>query len=114
MKTLKLIPLLLAAAAASPLWAHEHVKAENTAVAASVVQTTEMTEGEVRKVDKDTKKITLKHGAIKNLDMPGMTMVFQVNDPAMLDMVKAGDKIRFTADRIKGAFVVLSIEKIAP
>jgi hypothetical protein len=60
MKTLKLISLLLAAAAASPLWAHEHVKTENTAVAAPVVQTTEMTEGEVRKVDRDTQIITIR------------------------------------------------------
>ncbi|MEO7888277.1 MAG: copper-binding protein [Polaromonas sp.] len=68
------------------------------------------TEGEVRKVDKEAGKITLKHGAIKNLDMPGMTMVFQVRDPAMLETVKAGDKVSFTVDSINGAFTVLSIE----
>jgi Cu(I)/Ag(I) efflux system periplasmic protein CusF len=68
------------------------------------------TEGEVRKVDKEAGKITLKHGEIKNLDMPGMTMVFQVKDPAMLETVKAGDKVSFTVDRINGTFTVLSIE----
>ncbi len=69
-----------------------------------------LTEGEVRKVDIDNKKITIKHGEIKNLDMPPMSMVFQVKDPALLDKVKAGDKVNFTVDKINGAFTVLSIE----
>ena len=68
------------------------------------------TEGEVRKVDKENKKITLKHGEIKNLGMPGMTMVFQVKDPAMLDSVQSGDKVLFTAEKLDGAYVVTSIE----
>lgn len=68
-----------------------------------------MTDGEVRKVDMDSKKITLRHGEIKNLGMPGMTMVFQVKDPAMLDKVKAGDKVRFTAEKINGAFTVMTL-----
>ena len=70
----------------------------------------EMTEGEVRKIDKDTKKITLKHGEIKNLGMPGMTMVFRVKDPAMLDAVMAGDKVMFNAEKAEGALVVTHIE----
>jgi Cu/Ag efflux protein CusF len=70
------------------------------------------TEGEVRKVDAAQQKITLKHGEIKNLDMPPMNMVFQVLDPAMLSQVKAGDKVRFTADKIGGAYVVTSIEVV--
>lgn len=70
----------------------------------------DMTEAEVRKVDMDTKKITLKHGDIKNLDMPGMTMVFQVKDPAMLDKVKAGDKVVFKAEKSNGAFVVTDLQ----
>jgi uncharacterized cupredoxin-like copper-binding protein/Cu/Ag efflux protein CusF len=69
-----------------------------------------MTEGEIRKVDMDNKKITIKHGEIKNLDMPGMTMVFQVKDPAMLDKVKAGDKILFSAEKASGALVVTDIQ----
>lgn len=68
------------------------------------------TEGEVRKVDKDAKKITLKHGEIKNLDMPAMSMAFQVQDPSLLDKVKAGDKVRFTAEKIKGAYTLTSIQ----
>ena len=69
-----------------------------------------LTEGEVRKVDKETKKITLRHGPIANLDMPPMTMVFQVKDPAMLEQVKAGDKVRFSADKLGGAYTVTSLE----
>ena len=70
----------------------------------------DMAEGEIRKVDMDTKKITIKHGEIKNLDMPGMTMVFQVKDPALLDKVKAGDKVRFKAEKAGGAIVVTDIQ----
>lgn len=70
----------------------------------------ELTEGEVRKVDKDAKKITIRHAPIVYLDMPAMTMVFQVKDPAMLDQVKAGDKIRFAADKAGGAYTITQIE----
>ena len=69
-----------------------------------------LTEGEIRKVDKDTKKITIKHAPIKSLDMPAMTMVFQVKDPAMLDQVKVGEKVNFTADKINGAYTVTGFE----
>ena len=70
----------------------------------------DMADGEIRKVDMDNKKITIKHGAIKNLDMPGMTMVFQVKDPAMLYAVKTGDKVRFKAGKSGGAIVVTEIQ----
>ena len=71
---------------------------------------TAMTAGEVKKVDKDTGKVTLKHGPIKNLDMPGMTMIFRVKDAVMLDKLKEGDKINFAADKINGAFTLMQIE----
>ncbi|MEO8302892.1 MAG: copper-binding protein [Betaproteobacteria bacterium] len=74
------------------------------AAAAAVV------DGEVRKVDKDAGKITLKHAPIPNLDMPTMTMVFRVKDPAMLDQVKAGDKVRFTADKFGGQYTITTLE----
>ena len=77
---------------------------------ASQTSSTEMTEGEVRKIDMDIKKITLKHGEIKNLGMPAMTMVFQVKDPAMLETVKTGDKVRFNAEKAGGAMVLTHIE----
>jgi len=67
-------------------------------------------DGEIRKVDKDAKKITIKHGPIQNLDMPPMTMVFQVRDPAMLDQVKAGDKVKFDAEKLGGAYTLTKIE----
>ena len=70
----------------------------------------DMTEGEIRKVDKDTKKITIKHGEIKSLDMPGMTMLFQVRDAAMLDTVKAGDKVVFKAEKAATGIVVTEIQ----
>lgn len=69
-------------------------------------------DGEIRKVDKDAKKITIKHGPIKNLDMPPMTMVFQVKDPAMLDQVKAGDKVKFDAEKLGGAYTLTKIEAV--
>ena len=71
----------------------------------------DMVKGEVVKVDKAAGKVTLKHGPIKNLDMDGMTMVFRVSDPAMLDKVKAGDKIEFEAARVDGALTVTKIGK---
>lgn len=70
----------------------------------------QLTDGEIRKVDKDAKKITIRHGPIVNLDMPAMTMVFQVKNPAMLDQVKAGDKIKFAADKAGGAYTITQIE----
>src|SRR5437588_8311464 len=69
-----------------------------------------MSDGEVRKVDKEAGKITIKHGPLANLDMPGMTMVFRVKDPAMLDRVKEGDKIKFVADRMNGSLTVILME----
>lgn len=72
----------------------------------------EMSDGEVKRIDKAAQKITLKHGEIKNLDMPGMTMVFRVKDPALLDKVKPGDKVKFSAADQGGALVVTAIEAL--
>ena len=69
-----------------------------------------MADGEVRKVDKDNKKITLKHGEIKSLDMPPMTMVFQVKDPALLDKVKPGDKVQFNVVKDGAKLTVTEIK----
>ena len=105
--SLTLAGLLLAAGSA---WAASDYAASPKTDAQVTAAPSDMTDGEVRKVDMDTKKITLKHGEIKNLGMPGMTMVFQVKDPALLDKVKVGDKVRFTAEKAGGAIVVTSIE----
>ena len=71
---------------------------------------TAMSDGEIKKVDKDGGKLTIKHGELKNLGMPGMTMVFKVQSPGMLDQVKAGDKVRFVAEKVNGALTVTAIE----
>lgn len=68
-----------------------------------------MTNGEVTKLDKPGGRVTLKHGEIKNLDMPPMTMVFQVKDAALLEKLKAGDKIRFVAENTPSGLVVTDI-----
>jgi Cu(I)/Ag(I) efflux system protein CusF len=76
----------------------------------AAVDRTSTAEGEVKKVDKDAGKVTIKHGELVSLDMPAMTMVFRVKDPAMLDQVKAGDKIRFVAEKAGGQFTVTQVE----
>jgi Cu/Ag efflux protein CusF len=64
------------------------------------------------KIDEAAGKITLKHGPIKKLDMDeGMTMVFRVQDPAMLKTVKVGDKVKFDADRVNGQATVTTLQK---
>jgi Cu(I)/Ag(I) efflux system periplasmic protein CusF len=65
--------------------------------------------GEIKKVDKDTGKLTIQHGPLNNLDMPGMTMAFKVQDPAMLDQVKTGDKIQFRVERVNGTLTVTKL-----
>jgi len=99
---------LLASAVLAPLTYAEqaHHKPGATVAQASAA----LSDGEIRKVDKDAKKITIKHGPLQNLDMPPMTMVFQVRDPGMLEQVKAGDKVKFQAEKIGGAFTVTKIE----
>ena len=79
-------------------------------ISATAMAAMPMVGGEVRKIDTSANKITLKHGEIKNLDMPPMTMVFQVKDPAILAKVKIGDKVQFTVDNINGAMTVLTLE----
>ena len=104
MKHIALITLTLAALIASlatPLTAFAQIQLPATAA-------------EVRKVDVDAKKITLKHEEIKNLDMPPMTMLFQVKDAALLAHVKIGDKVMFTVDKVNGAYTVLSLEPAKP
>jgi Cu/Ag efflux protein CusF len=103
-----LLAAALAAGVSAPAFAQQTGSAQATAPAA-----TELTEGEIRKVDKSAGKITVKHGEIKNLDMPGMTMVFAVSDPAMLDKVKQGDKVRFRAANQDGKITITEIQAAA-
>jgi Cu/Ag efflux protein CusF len=116
MKFANLLAHFLAAAAAvlvAPVHAQttasddaSHHPAEAAASSAAPLSA----EGEVRKVDKDLGTLTLRHGPIESLGMRGMTMVFKVSDPKMLDGVKAGDKVKFSADNINGALTVTGID----
>lgn len=72
-----------------------------------------MSEGEVLKVDRNAGKMTIRHGPLRNLGMPGMTMVFHVKEPSMIDRVKSGDKIRFVAGQINGALTVMTLQPVA-
>jgi Cu/Ag efflux protein CusF len=81
------------------------------ALAAPVLAQT-LSDGEIRRVDKEAKKLTIKHGPIPNLNMDAMTMVFHVKDPKMLDQVKAGDKVKFAADKVGGNYTVTRIEAV--
>jgi Cu(I)/Ag(I) efflux system periplasmic protein CusF len=83
---------------------------DHHSVAPAAQSAAEMSEGEVRKLDLKGKKITLKHGPLKNLDMPAMTMAFQVTDAAMLGKVKVGDKVRFVAANPGGKLTVTDIQ----
>lgn len=87
--------LLLNAAAAGIAWAQDA-----------------LTDGEVKKIDASAKKITIKHGPMKKFDMEdGMTMVYGVQDPAMLTAVKTGDKVKFDAEHVNGQFIVTKLQK---
>jgi len=80
--------------------------------AGSVRAQSELTDGLVTKVDASASKITIKHGPMKKFDMDdGMTMVYRVQDPAMLTAVKAGDKVKFDAEHVNGQFIVTKIQK---
>ena len=78
--------------------------------AAESADASELSEGEIRKIDKAGKKLTIKHGTLKNLDMPGMTMVFHVTDETLLDKAQVGEKVRFRAQKVDGKFTVTRIE----
>ena len=81
------------------------------AAAASTAPQAELSEGEITRGDSRTLRLTLKHGEIKNLEMPPMTMVFRVADASVVGDLKPGDKVRFRAEQISGAYHVQRIEK---
>lgn len=98
----KWIPLLAALAFAPTL--HAEPAAPPAAEAAA------MSDGEVRKIDAANARLTLRHGPLVNLDMPGMTMVFKAKTPALLEGLKVGDKVKFRAEQIDGAYTVTAIQ----
>lgn len=116
MKTLSTLTLAIVMAAATPFamaqdGAHAGHGAHDAHAGDPSQAAPALTDGEVKKIDKESGKITLRHGEIRNLNMAAMTMVFRVKDTAMLEQVNVGDKIRFAADRDNGAVAIVQLEK---
>lgn len=109
---MKTAPILVAALAILPA---TFVHAQSMKTPQGDVKTmpaaTEMTPGEVKKIDPTANTIVLKHGPLKNLGMPGMTMQFSVQSPALFKQVKVGDKIQFLAEMVNGVPTVTKIEQ---
>lgn len=114
MKHLMTYALFFTVAGASPytlaLGDHASHAAAQTVASADVP----LSDGEIRKVDKAAGKLTIKHGPLENLGMPAMTMIFRVKNPAMLDQVKPGDRVRFLAEKVDGALTVTRLEVVTP
>jgi Cu(I)/Ag(I) efflux system protein CusF len=111
------IKTLLAAAflsvgASSWVAAAEQAQANALASPAAGTASLKLTTGEVRKVDTEQGKVTIKHEAIENLEMPAMTMVFKASTPDLLKNIKAGDKIQFRAETVAGAMTVTNIQQV--
>ena len=103
---------LIAAALTTPAFAQQNAVDHSSHISHQAAPTaaSALSEGEIRKIDRDAQKITIRHGPITNLNMPPMTMVFQVKDAALLDRAKTGDKVRFSAEQSGGTYIVTRIE----
>jgi len=102
---------LVATAASAQAQVQMHDHDQHGAMAATSPDAPDtLSEGGVQKVDKDTGKLTIKHGPLNNLGMPAMTMAFKVQDPAMLDQVKVGEQVRFRVERANGSFTITRLE----
>ena len=106
-----LIAALLAASAVAWLPASDAIAAGSDVIL-ELAQATPMADGEVRRIDKEQGKVTLRHGPIPSLDMGAMSMVFRVKDPAMLDRMSVGQKIRFEAAKVDGQLTVMRYEPV--
>ncbi len=107
-----LATLSLATLMAPPSWAkaqHDHTHGATPTTPTTPATTEELADGEVRRIDTTTQKITIKHGDIKSLDMPPMTMVFTAAEPGLLNNLKVGDKIRFAVEQRQGKMTVTRI-----
>ncbi len=102
------VAVVLSIAASGPAMAAADAPAASAAASTAVVA--KLTTGEVRKVDAEQGKVTIKHEPIANLDMPAMTMVFKAGKPELLKNIQAGDKIAFRAESVAGVFVVTDIK----
>lgn len=113
------LALVLWTAIAAPVWATSHQggqgaqsdQVKTAATEPAQANPGELTDGEVRKVDKDAGKLTIRHATIKSLDMPPMTMSFHVSNARLLDHLAVGDRVRFTAERIAGQYTLTSVSK---
>ena len=94
------------------VWLGPHGAISGAPAMAELAQAAPMADGEVRRIDKEQGKVTLRHGPIPNLDMGAMSMVFRVKDPAMLDRLAVGQKIRFEAAKIDGQLTVMRYEPV--
>lgn len=112
MKIAKIVANIAAATFALAAFHHAAAQSQDHqghAAAAVSGQAVTMSDGEVKKVDKETGRLTIKHGPLENLGMPGMTMVFGVKDASALVTLKAGDKIKFVAEKLEGRYVVTQL-----
>ena len=101
--------VLIAALSGLASWsASATTDTSQTAAPVAAATVSAYTDGEIKKIDAEQGKVTLKHGAIDNLGMPGMTMVFRA-DAAVLARFKPGDAVKFKADRVDGAFKVTEL-----
>ncbi len=123
MKTRNRVAAAMLAGGAGPLFAHHGAPADHAV--GQVAQATQaapaartapldadLAQGEVRKIDRANRKLTIRHGEIRNLDMPPMTMVFQATDAKLLDGLKVGDKVKFAAEKAGSAYSVTRIEVV--
>jgi Cu(I)/Ag(I) efflux system protein CusF len=102
--------IALATVAATAVQAGGNPAGRGTVQPGAAAAPMRMADGQVKKVDKAAGKVTLSHGPLENLNMPAMTMVYRVKDAAWLDQLKAGDRIRFLAEQVGGAYMVTRYE----
>ena len=113
-----------AALAQAPADSHDSHHASEPAVAAPSAQAAQaapgeataaddLSEGEITRWDPRTLKLSLRHGEIKNLGMPPMSMVFRVPDAAVVGSLQPGDKVRFRAEQVNGTYTVTRVQAAA-
>ena len=113
MKHALLAAALSTFALAGPAWpqaGHDHGNMTATSTAAAPAQLDNS--GEIKRINLDTKKITIAHGPLKAFDMPAMTMAFPVKDPTLLSKVKQGDKVKFALEKAGENLVITRIETV--
>ena len=108
---LSLCSCTLFAQTAAPNTVTDHNAHHNTLSEAPTADQ-DSSEGVIRRVDSANGKVTIKHGEIRNLDMPPMTMVFKATDPSLLQGLQAGDRVRFGADLVNGEYTLRSLERL--